>query len=91
MTDEYWINGGGIKNIFKTIKYGKQEKGMISWQNQMNPTEMQQVGSYILTLKGTNPANPKAPQGTLYVEEAPATDSTAATAVKDTTVVASAK
>lgn len=91
MTDEYWINGGGIKNVFKIIKYGKQEKGMISWQNQMNPTEMQQVSSYILTLKGTNPANPKAPQGTLYVEEAPATDSAAATAVKDTTVVASVK
>lgn len=91
MTDEYWIHGGGIKNIFKTIKYGVQEKGMISWQNQMNPTEMQQVGSYILTLKGTNPANPKAPQGTLYVEEAPATDSAAATAVTDTTVVASTK
>ncbi len=90
MTDDYWIHGGGIKNVFKTIKYGVQEKGMISWQNQMNPTEMQQVASYILTLKGTNPANAKAPQGNLYTEEAAPADSTA-TSTTDTTVVASAK
>lgn len=91
MTDEYWIHGGGIKNVFKIIKYGVQEKGMISWQNQMNPTEMQQVASYILTLKGTNPANPKAPQGNIYTEEAAQVDSTSASSITDTTVVASAK
>lgn len=90
LTDDYWIHGGGIKNIFKTIKYGVQEKGMIAWEAQMQPTEMQQVSSFILTLKGTNPANAKAPQGNLYKEEAAATsDSTAA--VVDSTVVASAK
>ncbi len=91
LTDDYWIHGGGIKNVFKTIKYGVQEKGMISWQNQMNPTEMQQVASYILTLKGTNPANAKAPQGDLYKEEAAPTDSTTANNTTDSTVVASAK
>lgn len=92
MTDDYWIHGGGIKNVFKTIKYGVQEKGMISWQNQMNPTEMQQVASYILTLKGTNPANGKAPQGNLYTEEAaPVADSANTTSSTDTTAVASAK
>ncbi|MBV6439076.1 MAG: cytochrome C oxidase subunit III [Haliscomenobacteraceae bacterium CHB4] len=69
-TDEYWIHGGGIKNIFKTIKYGVPEKGMISWQAQLKPADMQKVGSYILTLKGTNPPNPKAPQGTIWKEDA---------------------
>lgn len=95
LTDEFWIHGGGIKNVFKTIKYGVQEKGMISWQNQMNPAEMQQVSSFILTLKGTNPANAKAPQGTLYKEEAvidsSSTDSSKASTTSDTTIVASAK
>lgn len=95
LTDDFWINGGGVKNVFKTIKYGVQEKGMIAWQNQMNPTEMQQVASYILTLKGTNPANAKAPQGTLYTEAATtdstSVDSTKAANATDTTVVASAK
>lgn len=90
LTDEYWIHGGSVKDIFKTIKYGVQEKGMIAWQAQMQPTEMQQVASFILSLKGTNPPNGKAPQGELYKEEAPvSTDSTATST--DTTAVASTK
>ncbi len=68
LTDDYWIHGGGIKDIFKTIKYGWPEKGMISWESQITPMEMQQIASYIITIKGTKPANPKAPQGTIYVE-----------------------
>jgi len=68
-TDEYWIHGGGIKNVFKTIKYGVPEKGMISWEAQLKPVDMQKVGSYILTLNGANPPNPKAPQGTIWQED----------------------
>ena len=70
LTDDYWIHGGSIKDIFKTIKYGWPEKGMISWESQITPMEMQQISSFIITIKGTNPANPKAPQGTIYVEAA---------------------
>ncbi|MBK6930325.1 MAG: c-type cytochrome [Saprospirales bacterium] len=76
MTDEYWVHGGGIKNIFKTIKYGVPDKGMIAWQSQLSASDMQKVASYILTLQGTNPPNPKAPQGEIWKGEAPA-DSTA--------------
>ena len=68
LTDDYWINGGGIKNIFKTIKYGVVAKGMISWQSQLNPKQMQDVASYIISLHGTKPANPKAPEGTIWTE-----------------------
>lgn len=78
LTDQYWLHGGGIKNVFKTIKYGVPEKGMISWQSQLSPSDMQKVASYILTLQGTNPANAKAPQGDIWVEEAAPADSTAA-------------
>lgn len=78
MTDEYWLHGGGIKNVFKTIVHGVPDKGMIAWQGQLSPSEIQSVSSYILTLKGTNPPNPKAPQGEKYSPEAgAATDSTA--------------
>ena len=73
LTDDYWIHGGGIKNVFKTIKYGVVAKGMISWQSQLNPKQMQDVSSYIISLHGTTPANPKAPEGTLWKES----DSTA--------------
>jgi cytochrome c oxidase cbb3-type subunit III len=68
LTDKYWIHGGNVKNIFKTIKYGVPQKGMISWQAQLNPGQMQDITSYILTLQGTNPANGKAPQGDLFEE-----------------------
>lgn len=66
MTDNYWLHGGDIKDVFKTIKYGVPEKGMISWKTQLSPSQMQSVASYILTLVGTNPPNPKDPQGDLY-------------------------
>ncbi|MFY0608587.1 MAG: c-type cytochrome [Cyclobacteriaceae bacterium] len=64
--DKYWIHGGDIASIFKTVKYGVPSKGMIAWQAQLNPKEMQQVSSYIITLEGTNPPNQKEPQGELY-------------------------
>ncbi len=67
MTDEYWIHGGSIADIFTVVKYGVIEKGMIPWQDQLSPEEMQHVSSYILTLQGTTPANPKAPEGEKYV------------------------
>ena len=65
-TDEYWIHGGSINDIFRVVKYGVVEKGMIPWQDQLSPEEMQNVSSYILTLVGTTPANPKAPEGERY-------------------------
>lgn len=66
MTDNYFIHGGTIKDAFKTIKYGVPEKGMISWKSQLRSSDMQRVASYILSLVGTNPPDPKAPEGELY-------------------------
>ena len=83
LTDDYWIHGGSIKDIFKTIKYGWPEKGMISWESQITPMEIQQISSFIITIKGTNPANPKAPQGIIYVEPA-ALDTTVKALASDT-------
>ncbi|MEL6866022.1 MAG: cbb3-type cytochrome c oxidase N-terminal domain-containing protein [Bacteroidota bacterium] len=66
LTDEYWLHGGHIKSVFKVIKYGVPEKGMIAWSNQMSARDIHLVASYIMTLKGTNPPNGKAPQGIIY-------------------------
>ncbi|MEL6972815.1 MAG: cbb3-type cytochrome c oxidase N-terminal domain-containing protein, partial [Bacteroidota bacterium] len=79
LTDEYWLHGGDIKDIFTTIKYGVPEKGMISWKAQLRAGDMQRVASYILTLGGTTPANPKAPEGDLYTPLAVASASSAGT------------
>lgn len=87
LTDVYWLHGGGIKNIFKTIKYGVPEKGMISWQSQLKPAEIQAVASYILSLQGSNPPNAKAPQGDPWTGDATASD-TAKAAVVDSAAIA---
>jgi len=71
LTDEYWIHGGSINSVFAVIKNGVIEKGMIPWKTQLSPAEMQDVASYVLTLQGTTPANPKAAEGEKYVPEAP--------------------
>lgn len=82
LTDNYWIHGGGIKDIFKTIKYGYPEKGMKSWKDDYSPTQIAQLASYVKSLVGTKPAKAKEPQGVLYDEKAsagtPAADSSKA-------------
>lgn len=75
-TDQYWIHGGGIKNIFKVITNGVPAKGMISWKSQLSPKQIQEVGSYILTFQGTKPLNGKEPQGAIWVDPSLQTDST---------------
>lgn len=75
LTDAYWIHGGDIKSIFKTIKYGVPEKGMRSWQSDIKPGDMQALTSFLLkNLAGKNVAG-KEPQGDLYNPSA-ATDAT---------------
>ncbi len=69
LTDEYWIHGGSMKDVFSVIKYGVPQKGMIPWQTKLNAEEMRDVASYVLSLGGTEPARPKAPEGELYVPE----------------------
>jgi cytochrome c oxidase cbb3-type subunit 3 len=69
LTDDYWIHGGSLKNIFSSIKYGWPEKGMKSWQSEYSPVEIQALTTYIKNLRGTNPPNGKEKQGDLYVEE----------------------
>lgn len=70
LTDDYWILGGGIKNVFNTISEGGRDgKGMISWKQTLKPIEMAQVASYLLTFQGTTSANPKAAEGEIWVDE----------------------
>jgi cytochrome c oxidase cbb3-type subunit 3 len=74
LTDEQWILGGGIKNLFHTVTNGGRDgKGMIAWKGTLKPKEIQKVTSYIISLKGSNPKDPKAPEGEVWVEEATAT------------------
>ena len=75
LTDDYWLHGGSIKDIFTTIKYGWPDKGMKSWQADLSPVQINEVASYVKTIHGTNPPNGKAAQGDLFVESTIAKDS----------------
>ncbi|MDX1315618.1 MAG: cbb3-type cytochrome c oxidase N-terminal domain-containing protein [Eudoraea sp.] len=85
LTDEYWILGGGIKNVFNTISEGgRAGKGMVPWKQSLKPSEIAQVGSYLLTFQGTTPANPKAAEGEIWVDEnAPAEEAAPEEAVPE--------
>jgi len=87
LTDDYWLHGGTINDVFKTIKYGYPDKGMQSWQATYSPIQIQELASYVKSLKGTNPPNAKAPQGDLFKEVAAGKDSTATAPKKDSVVV----
>jgi cytochrome c oxidase cbb3-type subunit 3 len=63
LTDEYWLHGGEVNEVFKTIKYGVTSKGMVAWQGKLSDDQILEVTSYILSIQGSNPANAKAPQG----------------------------
>lgn len=80
LTDDYWMHGGDVKSVFKTIKYGIN--AMPQWQNAYSNKQIAQLTGFLKTLHGTNPPNAKAPQGELYKEDnsagKPAADSSAA-------------
>jgi cytochrome c oxidase cbb3-type subunit 3 len=63
LTDRFWLHGGEIKEVFHTVKYGVPEKGMVPWEQTLTPAQIAEVSSYIITLRDTNPANPKAAEG----------------------------
>ncbi|MBS7253156.1 cbb3-type cytochrome c oxidase N-terminal domain-containing protein [Flavobacterium branchiicola] len=89
LTDDRWILGGGVKNLFHTITNGGRDgKGMIAWKGTLKPKEIQKVASYILSLQGSNPKDPKEAEGEVWVDDsAPKTDAAAASTQKDTTEV----
>lgn len=62
LTDDHWIYGPDIKDLFKTIKNGTPN-GMPEHASKLNPVQLQQVASYILSLPYTQG---KEPQGKQY-------------------------
>jgi cytochrome c oxidase cbb3-type subunit 3 len=70
LTDEFWILGGGVKNVFTTISNGGRDgKGMIAWNKTLKAADIAKVASFVISLQGTTPANPKAPQGDKWIAE----------------------
>jgi len=88
LTDDRWILGGGIKNVFHTLLNGGRDgKGMISWKGTLKPKQMQEVASYVLSLQGSNPKDPKAPEGEVWVDPNASKTTAAAPVAADSTTV----
>ncbi|RYF81707.1 MAG: c-type cytochrome [Chitinophagaceae bacterium] len=85
LTDNYWLHGGTINDVFKTIKFGVPEKGMQAWEKTYSPSQIKNIASYIKSIAGSNPPNAKAPQGDPFEEKK--NESKPATA-NDSTIVA---
>ena len=84
LTDKHWINGGGIKNVFKLISEGsKNNPSMVAWKANLSSKDIQSVASYVLSLQGSNPPGAKAAEGEIWTE----TTTPAAEAVVDSTKV----
>ena len=62
LCDDYWIHGSNYADNVRTILNGVPDKGMITWKGILKPNEVQAVASYIYTLRGTHPPNPKPPE-----------------------------
>jgi len=85
LTDNFWLHGANIKNIFHTVHDGIN--AMPPWKTTYSNKEIEQVCSYVVSLHGTHPKNPKAPEGKeeeitdqAATGNAAATDSTASPA-----------
>jgi cytochrome c oxidase cbb3-type subunit 3 len=80
LTDSYWLHGGSLNDVFKSVKYGVPDKGMQAWEKSLSPSQIKNISSYIKSIAGTNPPNSKAPQGEPFEEKSvkqEAKDSTA--------------
>ena len=63
LTDDAWINGCDFESVFNIIKNGKVAKGMAAYKGQLSDSRIQLVSSYVLSMRGSNPANAKEAQG----------------------------
>ena len=84
LTDNYWLHGGSIDKLFSTVKYGVPQTAMISWERKLTPLDMRDVSSFILTLVGTNPPNPKKPEGEFFNPNSDETSEESAETPSDT-------
>lgn len=69
LTDDHWLHGGQVTQIFNTITKGVPAKGMPPWGRAFPPDELAALVSYVRSLQGSNPANAKPPEGEVVAAE----------------------
>jgi cytochrome c oxidase cbb3-type subunit 3 len=71
LCDDFWIHGSNFVDNLRTIWNGVPSKGMVTWKTTLKPSTVYAVGSYIYTLRGTHPVNPKPPENQAPVKTGP--------------------
>jgi cytochrome c oxidase cbb3-type subunit 3 len=71
LTDDYWIHGPQFADNLKVIWDGVPDKGMVTWKGLLKPAEIHAVASFIYTLRGTKPPNPKPPENQAPAQQGP--------------------
>jgi len=71
LCDDYWIHGSNYVDNVRTIINGVPAKGMLTWRGVLTPDQIRAVSSYIYTLRGTHPPNPKPPENTVQAPTGP--------------------
>ena len=69
LTDDRWIHGGTVEQIFQSVAKGWPAKGMPPWGRAVTPEELSALVSYVRSLQGSNPPNARAPEGDRVVPE----------------------
>ncbi len=64
LTDSFWLHGKGqLTDIYKVVKDGVPAKGMPPWDGLLTPGDIARVTQFIHSKIGSQPNNPKAPEG----------------------------
>jgi cytochrome c oxidase cbb3-type subunit 3 len=71
LCDDYWIHGSNFVDNLQTIWNGVPAKGMVTWKGTLKPSTIYAAASYIYTLRGSNPKNPKPPENQAPVKTGP--------------------
>jgi cytochrome c oxidase cbb3-type subunit III len=69
LTDDRWIHGGSVEQIFQTVAKGWPSKGMPPWGRALNPEELSAIVSYVRSVQGSNPPNAKPAEGDPFAPE----------------------
>ncbi|HLT46147.1 MAG TPA: cbb3-type cytochrome c oxidase N-terminal domain-containing protein [Rubricoccaceae bacterium] len=65
LTDAYWLHGNAPEDVYRVISDGVPANGMPAWDGMLSEEEQAQAMAFVLSLQGTDPPNPKEPQGEL--------------------------
>ena len=69
LTDDRWIHGGSVEQVFQSIAKGWPAKGMPPWGRAVKPEELSALVSYVRSLQGSNPPNAKPAEGDPFAPE----------------------